>query len=371
MRSSAVWSRAALREIVLAPGSRNAPLAFAAYDAAEAGLVRLHTRLDERSAGFLALGLTKVGSPAAVICTSGTAVANLHPALLEAAHAGVPLVAVTADRPERLRGTDANQTTDQVGIFGPLIPTLDLWTPGIVRDETVAVPGLKRHFRHGLPLHLNVRLDDPLVPEDRWEVDVVPPEREGREPGWWRGPPGETTDLGGRAAHGGRGRGRRRPAGARPGRVGGLAAPGRAQQRLAHGRARDPVLPPAPRRPAGRGDRARRGLRAPDALAPRLASPRSRGRRGVGRPRPRASASTGPITVVGTFDRVEASLDRHVGLVPALARGGCADRSRPRRVARRRARPDAVRRGGRRRRMPCRPRACSWSARRARSATST
>ena len=64
------------------------------------GLLRLHTRLDERSAGFLALGLTKVGSRAAVICTSGTAVANLHPALLEAAHAGVPLVAVTADRPD-------------------------------------------------------------------------------------------------------------------------------------------------------------------------------------------------------------------------------------------------------------------------------
>ncbi|MGI8523731.1 MAG: thiamine pyrophosphate-binding protein, partial [Nocardioides sp.] len=104
-----------IREIVIAPGSRNAPLSFAAYDAAAAGLVRLHTRIDERSAAFLALGMTKVGSPAAVMCTSGTAVANLHPALLEAAHAGVNLVAVTADRPLRLRGTDANQTTDQVG----------------------------------------------------------------------------------------------------------------------------------------------------------------------------------------------------------------------------------------------------------------
>ena len=92
-----------IREIVLAPGSRNAPLSFAAYDAAEAGLVRLHTRIDERSAGFLALGLTKVGSGAAVVCTSGTAVANLHPAMLEAAHAGVGLVAVTADRPARDR----------------------------------------------------------------------------------------------------------------------------------------------------------------------------------------------------------------------------------------------------------------------------
>ena len=106
---------AGVREVVVAPGSRNAPLSFAVYDAAAAGLVRLHTRIDERSAGFLALGLTKVGSQAAVICTSGTAVANLHPAMLEAAHAGVRLLAVTADRPARLRGTGANQTTDQVG----------------------------------------------------------------------------------------------------------------------------------------------------------------------------------------------------------------------------------------------------------------
>src|SRR4051795_1224028 len=115
-----------VREVVVAPGSRNAPLSFAAYDAAEAGLLRLHTRIDERTAGFLALGLTKGGSRAAVICTSGTAVANLHPAVLEAHHARVPLVVVTADRPARLRGTDANQTTDQVGVFGPLVETVDL-----------------------------------------------------------------------------------------------------------------------------------------------------------------------------------------------------------------------------------------------------
>ncbi len=185
-----------IREIVLAPGSRNAPLAFAAYDAADAGLVRLHTRLDERSAGFLALGLTKVGSPAAVICTSGTAVANLHPALLEAAHAGVPLVAVTADRPSRLAGTDANQTTDQINIFGPLIPTVDISSSdGVVPDRTVVDSASGRPFRHGLPLHLNVRLDDPLVPEDRWQVDVVPPEPAPRERGWWRGPAGTTTTL--------------------------------------------------------------------------------------------------------------------------------------------------------------------------------
>lgn len=117
---------AGVREVVLAPGSRNAPLAFAAYDAAAAGRLRLHTRIDERTAGFLALGLTKVGSPAAVVCTSGTAVANLHPAVLEAAHAGVPLVVVTADRPASLRGTGANQTTDQVDLFGPMADCVDV-----------------------------------------------------------------------------------------------------------------------------------------------------------------------------------------------------------------------------------------------------
>ena len=156
---------AGVTEVVLAPGSRNAPLSFAVYDAAEAGLLRLHTRVDERTAGFLALGLSRTGAPAAVICTSGTAVANLHPAVLEAAHAGVHLAVVTADRPARLRGTGANQTTHQVGIFGPLVNTLDL-----DRASSSLVWS-------GGPLHLNVQLDQPLVPDDRWVPDVTPGER--------------------------------------------------------------------------------------------------------------------------------------------------------------------------------------------------
>jgi 2-succinyl-5-enolpyruvyl-6-hydroxy-3-cyclohexene-1-carboxylate synthase len=151
---------AGVTEIVIAPGSRNAPLSFAAYDAAAAGLVRLHTRIDERTAGFLGLGLSRNGRRAAVMCTSGTGVANLHPAVLEAAHSGVDLVVVTADRPARLRGTSANQTTDQVGIFGPLVATQDA-----AGDYDLLVPG---------PVHLNVPLDEPLVPEDRWVPDVTP-----------------------------------------------------------------------------------------------------------------------------------------------------------------------------------------------------
>lgn len=152
---------AGVTEVVLAPGSRNAPLSFAVYDADAAGLVRLHTRVDERSAGFLALGLTRVGARAAVVCTSGTAVANLHPAVLEAAHSGLPLVVATADRPARLRGTGANQTTDQVGIFGPLVPTLDLTGDASFGSESPVVAALADGRG---PAHLNVQLDDPLVP---------------------------------------------------------------------------------------------------------------------------------------------------------------------------------------------------------------
>jgi 2-succinyl-5-enolpyruvyl-6-hydroxy-3-cyclohexene-1-carboxylate synthase len=156
---------AGVREVVVAPGSRNAPLSFAAYDAAAAGLVRLHTRVDERSAAFLALGLTKTGSRAAVMCTSGTAVANLHPAALEAAHAGVPLVVVSADRPERLYGTGANQTTDQRAILGPLVPWRSLAAPVDVDvEELWSAPG---------PLHWNVHLDDPLLPDAPWSVPAI------------------------------------------------------------------------------------------------------------------------------------------------------------------------------------------------------
>lgn len=107
-------------DVVLCPGSRSAPLALALAAAERAGRIRLHVRVDERGAGFLALGLS-LGSrrPVPVVVTSGTAVANLHPAMVEAAHSGVPILALTANRPPELRGSGANQTIDQVGIFGP------------------------------------------------------------------------------------------------------------------------------------------------------------------------------------------------------------------------------------------------------------
>ena len=114
--------RCGITDAVLCPGSRSAPLAFALHAADAAGRLRLHVRIDERTAGFLALGLAlRSGRPVPVVTTSGTAVANLHPAVLEASHAGVPLLVLTADRPPQLIGTGANQTVVQPGIFGDAV----------------------------------------------------------------------------------------------------------------------------------------------------------------------------------------------------------------------------------------------------------
>ena len=152
-----------VRDVVLAPGSRSAPLALCAYAADAAGDLRLHVRVDERSAGFLALGLT-AGSrrPVAVITTSGTAVGNLLPAVMEAHHTGRRLVVVSADRPARLRGSGANQTTLQAGLFTPFAPCHDLHAASAGSELVEAVvsaclgPG---------PTQLNLQLDDPLLPD--------------------------------------------------------------------------------------------------------------------------------------------------------------------------------------------------------------
>ena len=155
-----------VRDVVLAPGSRSAPISLALADAERRGLVRLHVRIDERSAAYLALGLARgSGAPVAVVTTSGTAAVNLHPAIVEAAYSGVPVVAVTADRPGAMRGSGANQTIDQRDLFGDdVVACLDL--EGL--DET----DLRRAVADALdlavgdqpgPLHLNVPLSEPLV----------------------------------------------------------------------------------------------------------------------------------------------------------------------------------------------------------------
>ncbi|MGJ0204242.1 2-succinyl-5-enolpyruvyl-6-hydroxy-3-cyclohexene-1-carboxylic-acid synthase [Leucobacter sp. gxy201] len=111
--------RRGVRDIVVCPGSRSQALALAAAAAERADAIRLHVRVDERSAGFFALGIAReTGLPAPVVVTSGTAVANLAPAVLEAHEARVPMLVLTADRPDELRGIRSNQTTRQLGLLG-------------------------------------------------------------------------------------------------------------------------------------------------------------------------------------------------------------------------------------------------------------
>lgn len=172
--------RGGVTEMVLAPGSRSAPLAFALHAAATEGRLRLHIRIDERSAGFLALGLARSRGAAAVVTTSGTAVANLHPAVLEAYHAGVPMVVLSADRPGELRGVGANQTVDQVGIFGRSVRLFHEIAapdarPGQVAYWRATVSRAVLTARGSLsadpgPVHVNVALREPLVPSegDTW-----------------------------------------------------------------------------------------------------------------------------------------------------------------------------------------------------------
>jgi 2-succinyl-5-enolpyruvyl-6-hydroxy-3-cyclohexene-1-carboxylate synthase len=169
-------ARCGVREVVIAPGSRSTPLAMSFYELERAGRVRLHVRIDERSASFTALGLAKAsGRPVAVLCTSGTAAANFHPAVIEADESAVPLLVLTADRPPELRGAGASQTIDQVKLYGGAVR----WyaEPGVPEK----VPGLAAYWRslacqawaHAAgaagtcpgPVHVNLPFRDPLVPD--------------------------------------------------------------------------------------------------------------------------------------------------------------------------------------------------------------
>ncbi|HEX4445060.1 MAG TPA: 2-succinyl-5-enolpyruvyl-6-hydroxy-3-cyclohexene-1-carboxylic-acid synthase [Galbitalea sp.] len=164
------FARRGLRDIVLSPGSRSQALALAAAEYERAGLLRLHVRIDERVSGFLALGLAvETGLPVVVIMTSGTAVANLHPAVLEAHHSGVPLIVVSADRPETLRGIGSNQTTIQWGIFGAATSfSRDIPEPVGKPGETGAAAALAKQTWAAAfagrpqPVHLNLAFTEPL-----------------------------------------------------------------------------------------------------------------------------------------------------------------------------------------------------------------
>lgn len=173
-----------VRDLVLSPGSRSQALALAAVRLADRGDLRAHVRIDERVAGFTALGLSReTGVPTAVVCTSGTATANLLPAVMEAFHAGVPLLVLTADRPPELRGVGANQATVQPGMFEPWVRAsvdapvpgdgdwsgLGSWAVGVAMGANAAdrrADGLtgRADAAPGVsgPVHLNLPSRDPL-----------------------------------------------------------------------------------------------------------------------------------------------------------------------------------------------------------------
>ena len=178
-------ARCGLAEAVLAPGSRSAPLAMALWDrAAPESSLRLHVRIDERSAAFLALGLAKAsGRPVALVCTSGTAAAHFHAAIIEASEAGVPLLVLTADRPPELRGTGANQAIDQVKLYGEAVrwfceagvpearPGMNAYWRSLACRAWAAAAGADGGFPG--PVHLNLALREPLVPDLPDAADVT------------------------------------------------------------------------------------------------------------------------------------------------------------------------------------------------------
>ena len=140
-------------DVVMSPGSRNSPLAYALLARRD---ITVHMRIDERSAAFTALGLARVQRRhVAVVMTSGTAVANAYPAVIEAHMSHTPLAVISADRPERLVGTGASQTIWQQGIFGRYAQTQQVQSLDDVHAASFADP----------QVHINVALDTPLVPE--------------------------------------------------------------------------------------------------------------------------------------------------------------------------------------------------------------
>ncbi len=169
--------RAGVRHVVVAPGSRSAPLVYALAEAEADGRLTTYVRIDERVAGFTALGLAQ-GSrgPAAVLTTSGTAVGNLMPAVMEANHAGTPLLVLSADRPEELRGTGANQTTMQLDLFGEHVRfatdvAAGIDPAGAIATALSAAQGRLEGIPAG-PVQVNLAFRDPLTPAldgSEWE----------------------------------------------------------------------------------------------------------------------------------------------------------------------------------------------------------
>ncbi|HNA51760.1 MAG TPA: 2-succinyl-5-enolpyruvyl-6-hydroxy-3-cyclohexene-1-carboxylic-acid synthase, partial [Mycobacterium sp.] len=195
--------RGGVRDVVLCPGSRNAPLAFALADADRRGRLRLHVRIDERTAGYLAIGLAvAAGAPVCVAMTSGTAVANMGPAVVEANYARAPLIVLSANRPYELLGTGANQTMEQLGYFGSQVrAAISL---GLAEDAPEKLDSLNAQWRSATcrviaaatgartanagPVQFDIPLREPLVPDPEPAGGEIPPGRPDGKP-WTYTPP--------------------------------------------------------------------------------------------------------------------------------------------------------------------------------------
>jgi len=155
-----------VEHVVIAPGSRNAPLSWAFAQAEKAGLIKIQVRIDERDAGFLALGIAKAtGKPVPVVVTSGSAVANLLPAIVEAFHSAVPVIVLSADRPASARGKSAPQTINQFGIFGTFVKSqIDVAPDQTDLTQVSKVIDLTITNRPG-PVQVNVQFELPLLPD--------------------------------------------------------------------------------------------------------------------------------------------------------------------------------------------------------------
>jgi 2-succinyl-5-enolpyruvyl-6-hydroxy-3-cyclohexene-1-carboxylate synthase len=195
--------RGGVSDVVLCPGSRNAPLAFALADADRAGRLRLHVRIDERTAGFLAVGLASgSGRPVPIAMTSGTAVANLGPAVVEANYARVPLIVLSANRPYEMLGTGANQTMEQLGYFGTQVRAAI--STGLAEQGAEKLEMLNAQWRsatcrvlaaatgartaHSGPVQFDIPLREPLVPDADSDPNQFPIGRPDGQP-WTYTPP--------------------------------------------------------------------------------------------------------------------------------------------------------------------------------------
>ena len=164
--------------VTLAPGSRNGPLSLALVQAEKKGFLSLHVRIDERSAAYVALGAAiKSGKPTAVLTTSGTAVANLFPAIVEAKYSSVPLIVLTADRPAAVQGTGANQVIVQREIFGDYVArSIEIASESLNIETSSAREAIKDRInsvisiaiKNKVPVHLNINLNEPLVPTEEF-----------------------------------------------------------------------------------------------------------------------------------------------------------------------------------------------------------